>query len=107
MKEPKGYNKRAWDWSVRQARKDKAWAMKEKQNKKFMKSSSNMTQEMANEYSLKSTREIAKDHYDYLKFRANAKGKIYGRDAYIDEQAREKWLKLTEKTGKKKMREIS
>ena len=85
-------NPRAWKWALREATKDKAWAVQKKGDLNWQRNASTISNEMLHGRLTKSKEQLAKESYDYLKFRANAKGTLYGRPSYIDESARKKWL---------------
>ena len=86
---------------MKEAKNDKVWAEKTQHDSEWAKKASEVSKDMLHERLEKSTEQLAKEKYDYLKYRANAKGKYYSSDVYIDESAREKWLKLTKRKSQK------
>lgn len=53
-----------------------------------------MSREWASTTKNKTPKRLARENWQYLTYRANAKGTCWGREVYIDTSAREKYLRL-------------
>ncbi len=90
-------NEKVYHAMLQEAKKDKKWAEKTKKDKKWLKSASDMSKEMLNEFLDKSVEELADNSYKYLRYRSHAMSGGVG-SFHIDKPAKEKWEKLSGET---------
>lgn len=81
-------------YCLREAKKDKAWAVKTAKDKAWIERASDMSKQMLAERLAKSVKQLAKENCHYLKFRACAQQAGYG---FIAPDARDKYKKITGK----------
>jgi len=80
---------------VKEAKERKEWAHRVLNDKDWMAKASTISKDAAAKYDSQTVQEIAKDMWSYLSYRGTAKDKVFGREVYIDEPAREKYLRLS------------
>lgn len=85
------------NYCLRKAKEDKQWAKKTIKDKKWFQKASDMSKEMLHEKLTKPLKQISKEYCRYLKFRACAKGYVWGQKTWIDNAARTKYKKITGK----------
>lgn len=79
-----------------EAKKEKDFALKQLKNMAWLTMACGESVRMVQENAKKTVQQIAREKWEYLQMRANAQGKYYGSNIYIDPQARKKYLTLIE-----------
>ncbi len=104
---PKGYNKKFWNYSIKEANKKKKWALERINDKKWMKNASYYSTDNAIKKSKQSIYQIAKEIYNYDKSQAFGVSLYYGSPSFHDKKNKALWenitgerLKINEKTKK-------
>lgn len=87
---PTTINKEVMSHLLKEAQKNKAWAIKISKDKEWMENASEMSKQMVKERMEKPIEELARNSYDYLKMRAAAFQNNYP----IAKDAMTKWLQL-------------
>ena len=80
---------------LREAKKDIAFAKKKLNDKKWQNMASEVSKKMVFDNANTTPQKLAKEHCDYLKYRACAKGRAWGSEVFIDPSARKKYKKIT------------
>jgi hypothetical protein len=97
---PKGYNKEVWNYSKKEAEKNKQWAKNKKEELKGKEwEASQASKNMLKEYLEKPIEQLTKEYYDYFKMRSHAYSKNSGYPIAPDWN--KKWKEITGEFPKK------
>lgn len=91
----KKLNSKVWAWALKEARADKRWANRVKNDKKWLREASIYSKEMLKKRLETDVDTLALNSYNYLKLRSHAIGQAWGSPIPIDPIAMKKWEKLT------------
>ena len=87
-------NLKAWDYFMREAESDKAWA--QSVTPEWFENACEVSRQMAWDYRITPTIIMAAQRYGYRQFRAGAVGKAWGTSVPIDRSSTELWQSFAE-----------